>query len=328
MTLFRRKVSKPKQFNRRKFLRVAGTATAGTVVTAGAISQLNSRFIQERLGDLVKPCAGAAHRPDPSKWQNDRITATLLGHSTVLLNFYGVNILTDPVLFSRIGANFGFFTVGPLRRQACALKRSELPKIDLLLLSHAHLDHFDIPSLRAVNPDAKVVTASGTTDLFLDTSLRDITELKWGQEERIQTGHGEVEVKAFPVKHWGARWRHDKHRGYNGYVLRRGGKQIIFGGDTALCDEFKNLRGRQKYDLAMMPIGAYQPWVNSHCNPEQALQMANDAGAEHILPMHFYTFRLGREVCTEPMERMQAALSKESGRLGWKAAGETFVLPA
>ena len=328
MTLSRFKVNKPKAYNRRKFLRVAGTATAGTIVTAGAAQQLSSRFVQERLGDLVKPCSRVSHRPTPEKWSDNAITATLLGHSTVLLNFYGVKIITDPVLFSRIGANFGFFTMGPLRREACALKPSELPKVDLILLSHAHLDHFDIPSLRSLNPQAKVVTASNTTDLFQDTNLHDITELGWGQSSRVQSSSGDVEIKAFQVKHWGARWRHDTQRGYNGYVLRRGGKQIIFGGDTAMCPEFKTLKNNEKYALAMMPIGAYQPWVNSHCNPEQALQMANEAGAEYILPMHFYTFRLGREICTEPMDRMQAALSSEKQRLGWTRAGETFSLPA
>lgn len=322
------KVSKARTFNRRRFLRVGGTAVAGVSAATVVSQSFTTKFLSERLGDMVKPSMGAGTKPNPQKWSENGVTASLLGHSTVLINFYGMNILTDPVLFSRIGADLGLLTVGPLRREASALKANELPKLDLVLLSHAHLDHFDIPSLRALNPDAKVVTATGTTDLFMDTSLRDITELKWGQKEKITTAKGSVEVEAFPVRHWGARWRHDTHRGYNGYVLRRGGKQIIFGGDTAHCEEFKKLKNPRGYDLACMPIGAYNPWVNSHCNPEEAISMANDAGAKHILPMHFYTFRLGREHCMEPIERFQEGLSAEKGRIALKAAGETFVLPA
>lgn len=142
----------------------------------------------------------------------------------------------------------------------------------------------------------------------------------------MKTRNGDVEVEAFEVKHWGARWRHDKHRGYNGYVLKRNGKQIIFGGDTALCDGFKQLRGRAPFEFACMPIGAYQPFIHSHCNPEQSLQMANEAGAKYVLPIHYYTFRLGREPSSEPIERLEVALGNETERLGWRQAGETFSI--
>src|SRR5437660_883966 len=83
-------------------------------------------------------------------------------------------------------------------------------------------------------------------------------------------------------------------------LLTRGGKKIIFGGDTALCDGFKEIRGKGPFEFACMPIGAYNPYINSHCNPEQALQMTNDCGAKYILPMHHYTFRFGRELSHEP----------------------------
>lgn len=126
------------------------------------------------------------------------------------------------------------------------------------------------------------------------------------------------------MKHWGARWRYDRYHGYNGYVLSREGRRIIFGGDTAFIDTFRGLRGGGPYDLALMPIGAYDPWINSHCNPEQAVRMTNDAGARFLLPIHFQTFPLGREGSLEPLWRLEAAMEPE--RIGWRDVGATFQI--
>ena len=95
-------------------------------------------------------------------------------------------------------------------------------------------------------------------------------------------------MKAFEVNHWGARVRTDTYRGFNGYVIEIGRRRILFGGDTALTDNFKSVRTSKPVDLAIMPIGAYDPWIRFHCNPEQAMSMANDAGAERILPVHHH----------------------------------------
>jgi L-ascorbate metabolism protein UlaG (beta-lactamase superfamily) len=284
------------------------------------------RFLAHRLAELAKPACAPKIRPEPGSWNENSITAAWLGHATVLIDFYGVKIITDPVLFSRIGAQSFFGTMGPIRRQACALAPNALPEIDLVLISHAHMDHLDFPSLRALPGQPRVVTAADTSDLFRGTVAREVTELSWGEERAVRTGKGDLEIGAFEVRHWGARWRHDRRRGYNGYLVKRGGKQIIFGGDTALSEGFKAIRGKGPFDFACMPIGAYNPFVHSHCTPEQALQMTNEAGASYILPMHYYTFRFGRETSGEPIERLQTALNGEQERLGWREAGETFFL--
>jgi L-ascorbate metabolism protein UlaG (beta-lactamase superfamily) len=203
-----------------------------------------------------------------------------------------------------------------------------LPKIDLVLLSHAHLDHLDIRSLDSLKGSVHAVTARNTSDLVAETRIKKVTELGWDEKTVVNTANGDAEVTAFEVKHWGARWRRDTHRGYNGYIVSRNGKKIVFGGDTALTDSFKGIRGKGPFEFACMPIGAYDPFIWSHCNPEQALQMANDAGAKHVLPMHYYTFRFGRERSNEPIERLETALKGENDRLGWREAGETFVLNA
>jgi L-ascorbate metabolism protein UlaG (beta-lactamase superfamily) len=103
---------------------------------------------------------------------------------------------------------------------------------------------------------------------------------------------GKIDVVAFRVKHWGARTPRDTYRGYNGYVLERNNRRVLFGGDTALSDSFAELRASGPVDLAITPIGAYNPWIHSHCTPEQAVQMANEAGAHFIMPVHHQTFRL------------------------------------
>ena len=117
------------------------------------------------------------------------------------------------------------------------------------------------------------------------------------------------------------------YRGYNGYVLERHNRRIIFSGDTALTDSFAELRGFGPIDLAIMPIGAYNPWIHSHCTPEQAVQMANEAGAHFIIPVHHQTFRFSVEDFREPIERFHAALHKTPERIALREIGEIFVLP-
>jgi L-ascorbate metabolism protein UlaG (beta-lactamase superfamily) len=277
---------------------------------------------------VIAETGRAVHKPgfipSPELWNPNGITAAWLGHSTVLMNFYGVTILTDPVLFRRVGADTPFGTIGAKRLVAPALKASELPAIDLVLLSHGHMDHLDSRTLRCFPETTQAVTAHATADLLRDTELKEAQELSWGDSTRIKTRNGELRVEAFEVNHWGARWKHDKYRGYNGYVLEREGKKVIFGGDTAWTESFRGLHSGGPYDLAIMPIGAYQPWVCSHCTPEQAVRMANDAGAQHFLPVHFKTFVFGREGTVEPMERLEAAIEPE--RIAWRDVGETFKL--
>jgi hypothetical protein len=119
-----------------------------------------------------------------------------------------------------------------------------------------------------------VITAGRTSDLLRWTRFRDVSELRWKEIKSITTFAGKIDITAFRVKHWGARKQRDTYRGYNGYVLERNNRRIVFGGDTALSDSFAELRAFGPIDLAIMPIGAYDPWIHSHCTPEQAVHMA------------------------------------------------------
>ncbi|MEP6604277.1 MAG: MBL fold metallo-hydrolase [Spartobacteria bacterium] len=282
---------------------------------------------REWLVETSRSIAPASARPDPAQWRDDRITAAWLGHATVLINFFGVTIITDPALYSRIGIRIPPFTLGPKRLTAPALTVHELPKIDIVLLSHAHFDHFDLRTLHHFGRATKVVTAPRTRDLMRWTRLRDITELHWGKRKCFETTAGKIDIVAFGVKHWGARVQRDNHRGYNGYLIKRDGHRILFSGDTAVTDSFRDLKAYGPIDLAIMPIGCYNPWIRSHCTPEEALKMANDAGARFILPIHHQTFRLSIEPFREPIERLQIALAQTPERLALREIGETFELP-
>jgi L-ascorbate metabolism protein UlaG (beta-lactamase superfamily) len=256
------------------------------------------------------------------------VTLAWLGHSTVLINFFGVTILTDPVLFPRVGIRLPGITIGPKRLTAPALHFRDLPHVDVILLSHAHFDHFDLRTLRCFDESTRVITARATTDLLKRTHFSNITELSWGESKDLSAAAGEITVVAFAVKHWGARTQHDVHRGYNGYLIEREGRRIIFAGDTAMTESFAALRRHGTIDVAIMPISAYNPWIRSHSTPEQAVQMANAAGARFIVPVHHQTFRLSFEPCREPIERFVAALTETPERIALREIGETFVLPS
>jgi len=299
---------------------------------------LQSRRVRRWLGHLWRewtieswrPISPAFAKPEPLKWNDAELTAAWIGHATVLINFFGIKILTDPVLFPRIGIRLPGFTIGPKRLTAPALEFHELPKIDVVLLSHAHFDHFDLRTLHRFDETTCVVTAPNTADLLKWTRLRDVTELRWGEEKSLNTPAGAVTISAFQVKHWGARKQRDTYRGYNGYVMEsrsRGRRRILFGGDTTMTNTFAELSQHGPVDLAIMSIGAYNPWIQSHCTPEQAIEMANAADARFVMPVHHQTFRLSFEPFREPIERFQAALSNTPERIALREIGETFVLP-
>jgi L-ascorbate metabolism protein UlaG (beta-lactamase superfamily) len=268
-----------------------------------------------------RPILPAPARPWPSQWDDRGIHAAWLGHSTVLLKIDGFTILTDPVFSARAGVNCRLFTVGLKRLVEPALTLGELPKIDLVLLSHAHFDHFDIPSLRALeNRRTAVITASRTADLLRPRRYARVRELAWDQRVSI----GPVEVRAFRVNHWGARMRSDSYRGFNGYTIDAGRYRVVFGGDTAATDSFRGLRSSRPYDLAIMPVGAYNPWIRNHCTPEQAWQMANEAGSEFFLPVHHQTFALSNEPYLEPIERVIDTARRFPERVALQGIGEEF----
>jgi L-ascorbate metabolism protein UlaG (beta-lactamase superfamily) len=316
--------------NRRTFLKYtaagAGTALGGASWWVAVSKQRAARYARGLIADSRRQILPAPNKPTPARWSDNKITISWLGHATTLINFYGIHIITDPALSDRIGISLGFGTAGPKRYVAPALHFNELPPIDVVLVSHAHYDHLDLPTLSRFSPNTMAVTARSTTDLLSSAGLKNVTELAWNERTTYRGPKGDLEIQAVQVKHWGQRLPSKMLRGYNGYILRREGKALIFGGDTALTPLFGELRSRGPFAVALMPIGAYRPWIWNHCNPEQAVEMANAAGADYIVPIHHQTFKLSDEPRGEPIERLEAALQHEPERLALRQVGETFTV--
>lgn len=284
---------------------------------------MSARVVRGVVDDAKRPVT-KPRIPDISKWGDSTIDMCWIGHATVLINFYGLKVVTDPVLFEHVGASTPFGTIGRKRLVAPAIPAGQFPQIDLVLQSHAHMDHFDFASLKRFSKSAPIVTAKETTDLAKEAGFKQITELRWGEKRTIRTNSGDIGLEAFQVNHWGARWKVDSYRGYNGYLLTRGGKTILFGGDTAMCDSFSTLSGR-KIEAAIMPIGCYGRG-GSHCTPEQSVAMTDACGSPYIIPIHHSTFPIGKEPLDEPMKRLRGTISAD--RIAITEIGGTWTLPA
>jgi len=316
--------------SRRRFLTTVGLGLASVPFLFGQESrQRRSRWEMITNDDPVRT---PPFRPEPSSWDGGTITACWIGHSTVLINFFGMHIVTDPVFSERIGLNVGgLFTIGPRRLISPALTIEQLPPIDLILLSHAHMDHLDIPSLKNFDRKIPVIMAKNTSDVIDDLEFQTVYELDWGKWTQI----GDLRIEAFEVKHFGWRypWEQDRSRGnhegrsYNAYLLSRRGRNIVFGGDTAYHEMFKRVSDSvESVDLALMPIGAYDPWIHNHANPEQALAMATQMGAHHVLPIHWNTFIQSEEPTAEPMERLKKASALNPDRIVLDSVGQTWAM--
>jgi len=237
------------------------------------------------------------------------------------MNLFGRWVLTDPALRRRIGMHFGVGTLGPRRLIPPALRATDLPPLDLLLISHAHMDHLDYGTLRRLPRDISVVTSRGNADLL--ERFGRVEELSWG--ERIVIGG--IGVRAIPARHWGARLITDRHRGYGGFLLEVEGVRVVFAGDTAYTDRYREIGAESPVDLAIVPIGAYDPWIDNHATPEQAWAMSRDLKARYVLPVHHSTFRLSREPADEPVRRFLGAAGSQRDRIVATEVGATWSLP-
>lgn len=312
-------------------------STRRTFIKRGFLATLGSflfphLFVNSEIG--ASEFIPLNYSPSPSEWSSDTITVSWIGHSTILINFFGKWILTDPVLMKRIGLYFLGTSIGPTRLTPPALMPEEIPKPDIILLSHAHMDHMDYPTLKELTKmypsQIDVVTAYNTSDVIADLNWKSLTVLDWNEETNILG----LNIKAFEVKHFGWRfpWEKDRSRGffedgrsYNAYLISGNGKTVLFGGDMAESDKLKVIQNK-KIDIALMPIGAYDPWIQSHCTPEQALQMAEEINAEHFIPMHTKTFQQGKEPFNEPVERMLAAAPIYKPKVVIDEIGQTYSL--
>ena len=273
----------------------------------------------------AEPMRGEARKPAAVGVGEQAVT--FIGHSSFLVQMAGLGVLVDPVFATRLIV---------LRRQRRAgVRVKDLPAIDAVLLTHAHMDHLNRPSLRAVVREMVrrgrvapvVVVPNGVADLVGDLGFSKVVELRWWESAEVEG----LRVTATPARHWGARMFKDTHRGFGGYVLEaRGAESVYHSGDTAYFGGFKEIGWRLAPKIALLPIGAYFPdsYRSVHTSPEEALQGFLDLGAEAMVPMHYNTFKLGREPMEEPLERLLVAAEGAGvlGRVEVLGEGERLVV--
>lgn len=236
--------------------------------------------------------------------------ATWLGHASFLLQVGGQNVLTDPHLSAR-ASPVGW--AGPKRVSAPGLSHAQLPRIDAVLISHNHYDHLDLPSLRALERDhaPRYLVPSGVGALLRAQGFARVEELAWWQSASL----GEGRVTAVPVQHFSGRGARDRNRSHwAGFVLELGGRRVFFAGDTGYSKDFADIGERfpQGMDLALIPIGAYEPrgfMAPVHVNPEEAVRIHQDVRSRLSIGMHWGSFRLTLEPLDEPPQRLRAALT-------------------
>jgi L-ascorbate metabolism protein UlaG (beta-lactamase superfamily) len=249
------------------------------------------------LPSLFAKREGHSLRPDWPELKGDAVALTWIGHASFLLQAGGLNVLIDPI--------WGNWVKGIKRMRHPGIELRDLPRIDLVLVTHAHFDHLDRKTLREVASDQPIVVPFEVGNLVHDLGFGVVQEL--GYWETFQ--HGPVKVTLTPCSHWGARMLHDSHRGFGGYILEIGGRVIYHCGDTAYFEGFREIGRRFPIDVALLPIGAYEPpsLRPVHMNPEEALEAFQELGARYMVPMHYGTFRLSYEPLEEPPRRLSLA---------------------
>jgi L-ascorbate metabolism protein UlaG (beta-lactamase superfamily) len=263
-------------------------------------------------------------RPLPPAPVTQGIVATWVGHSTVLLRSASAAILTDPIFSDRASP---LSWMGPRRAAPPGVDFGAIPRVDVVLLSHDHYDHLDLPTLRrlARRDDPLAIAPLGHRSLLSGAGLRRIVELDWWQTHECAPG---LAATLVPALHWSRRRPFATNRRlWGGFMLHAGGKLVFFAGDSGYDKRLFREIGRRcgAPDLALIPIGAYEPrWFmrSAHMNPSEAVRTHKDVGAHRSLAIHWGTFQLTDEGRDEPVRALGAAL-KLAG-----LAADDFATPA
>ncbi len=272
-----------------------------------------SRYAVEMIRDNKlrhQPQLSPSHTPRPQTWRSDEVTWSWLGHATVLLNLQGSWIINDPVSFDRIGPPEAFDNAFGIRRiTRLPLAPDQLPAIDTVLISHAHYDHLDLPSLKFLASKNPLVVAPTNTTRLLDNVTSSVIELGWqaGEQRYLKQPDG-VEISAFRVEHYGffPLGKRKAPSGFNGYLIEKNGVRVVFLGDTSFrrhrnaqgfllkkplaVDWSKKLDDRRN-DLCIIPIGDSY-YRRNHISPAEAITIADAMRCDNILPVHYNTFIL------------------------------------
>jgi L-ascorbate metabolism protein UlaG (beta-lactamase superfamily) len=236
---------------------------------------------------------GEYQKPAYPKLTGSEMALTWIGHASFLIQFKGLNALIDP--------NFANWIFLLKRLKRSGLRMRDLPPIDLVLLTHAHYDHFHKRTLRRL-PSTKIG--------IMPWGVGNLAELQWWES----FSSGPLKVTLVPGQHWGARMVSDEHRGFGGFVLEYEGRRLYHAGDSGYFPGFKEIGRRMEPEIALLPIGAYRPdsFQEVHMDPASALKAFKDLRSRWLVPMHFGTFKLSFEDLDEP-PRLLRELARENG---------------
>ncbi|CAN0099933.1 unnamed protein product, partial [Ectocarpus sp. 4 AP-2014] len=242
---------------------------------------------QETLEDL--PHAEVDLEAIAQHGERDPMRVTWIGHATLLVQIDGLNILTDPMFSERASASQ---MVGPKRFRPPALSVSELPRIDVVLLSHNHYDHLDTGSVKAVGDGPLWVVPSGLKRFMEKMGITNCVELSWWEEVEVEGGAGPVRLASTPAQHWSTRVVWDRNTSlWCGFAVVGSRERFYFAGDTAYCPVFGQIGERYgPFDLAAIPIGAHEPaWFmkEQHCSPKEAVTIHKELGSKRSFAVHW-----------------------------------------
>lgn len=250
----------------------------------------------------------------PAKVDGKELRVTFVNHSTVLVQTDGLNILTDPI-WSKRASPFSF--MGPKRVHAPGIAFENLPKIDIVLISHSHYDHLDLATVKKLQErDQPVFVVPLGVDRLIKTAVKDarVQVMDWNQDFAF---NDRLKITAEPVQHWSARSLWDRNYTlWTGFVLDFPDGKIYYTGDTGYFTGkvFKNTFAKHgKMRFAIIPIGAYEPrWFmkESHVNPNESVNIFQDVHAEHAIGVHYGTFQLTDEAIDAPVKDLSTALKK------------------
>jgi L-ascorbate metabolism protein UlaG (beta-lactamase superfamily) len=262
--------------------------------------------LTQRRAPWPAPVTDPAYPPPPDAVAAGCAAITFINHASFLIRFADAVVLTDPI-FSRRCSPVGW--AGPARARPPGIALAALPRPDLVLLSHNHYDHMELPSLRALQQRhaPAVVTLAGNARHLAGLGIA-ATELDWWQAATI----GPLHITATPARHFAARTPFDRNRAlWGGFILRHADGSILFAGDSGAGPHWQEIGGRLGApDVALLPIGAYAPrWLMApvHMDPEDAVQAHLALGARHSVGMHFGTFQLTDEAIDAPLHGLATA---------------------
>lgn len=267
----------------------------------------------------------------PERVEGEDMQVTWIGHASVLVQTQGLNILTDP-MWSEVASPIP--PIGPNRVRAPGVRFEDLPRIDLVLVSHNHYDHLDLPTLRRLwQRDRPLIVTSLGNDQVIAQAGAEAVALDWGETFAVRPG---IEVQVERNHHWSSRWFTDRNRAlWSAFTVRLPGGNIFFAGDTGWGDGgwVHEAAASGPFRLAIIPIGAYEPrdfMRTHHVNPEEAVAIFEALDPVRALGIHWGTFQLTFEPIDEPRQRL-AALRRARGiaddRFVAVEAGSSFLVP-